>query len=106
MSQAIMKGRSPEEQKAAVLNVLNSLLPSIIPWSARMFFRPTTWACMTCAFFANIGFSWVRPLGSVSTDRAIHAQHIPVMLDIASSEYTCGHMLVPEHSAATKANAT
>lgn len=55
-----MAGRSPAEQKAVVLNVLNSLLPSVIPWSARTFFRPTDLACITCAYFAHIGFVWVR----------------------------------------------
>lgn len=55
-----MRGRSPAEQKETVLNILNALLPSFIPWSARTFFRPTELACITCAFFAYLGFDWVR----------------------------------------------
>lgn len=60
MSEAIMKGRSPEQQRQTVLVVLKSVLPAIIPWAARNFFRPTELTCYLCAFFANAGFAWVR----------------------------------------------
>lgn len=60
-----MRGRSPAEQKETVLNILNALLPAFIPWAARTFFRPTELACVTCAYFANIGFDWVRPAAVV-----------------------------------------
>lgn len=60
MSQAIMAGRTPVEQKQTVLNVLNSLLPSFIPWACRKFFKPTQLTAFTCAYFAHIGFEWVR----------------------------------------------
>lgn len=59
MSEAIMKGRSPEQQRQTVLQVLNSVLPGIIPWAARNFFRPTELTCFLCAFFAHAGFAWV-----------------------------------------------
>jgi hypothetical protein len=62
MSQAIMRGRTPSEQKEAVLAVLNSLLPWVVPWATRTFFRPTELTCFLCAFFAHIGFVWVCPL--------------------------------------------
>lgn len=54
-----MKGRTPEEQRETVLLVLNSVLPAIIPWAARNFFRPTELTCFLCAFFAHAGFAWV-----------------------------------------------
>lgn len=59
MSEEIMRGRSPAEQKEAVLDILNSLLPAFIPWSCRTFFRPTELACLTCAYFASVGFRWL-----------------------------------------------
>ena len=57
-----MAGRTPVEQKQTVLNVLNSLLPSFIPWACRNIFRPNELTAMTCAYFAHIGFEWVRAL--------------------------------------------
>ena len=60
MSNAIMAGRTAPQQKETVLRVLNNLLPSVIPWACRTFFRPTELTAMTCAYFAHIGFEWVR----------------------------------------------
>lgn len=54
-----MAGRNAAEQKETVLRVLNNLLPSVIPWACRTFFRPTELTAMTCAYFAHIGFEWV-----------------------------------------------
>jgi hypothetical protein len=80
-----MAGRTPAEQKMAVLNVLNSLLPSVIPWACRTFFRPTELTAMTCAYFAHIGFEWVRPF-------SLHLWHFPpVLMGLVCQYWTpCG----------------
>lgn len=59
LSQHIMRGRTPEEQRALVAVVLKSLAPAPVLWLIRHLFSPTQLVCELNAWFATVLFEWL-----------------------------------------------
>jgi len=59
VSKEIMKGRTPEQQKAVVLDVLRTLLPDYATKLFRDLFPPTKSSAELNALFATLGFKWL-----------------------------------------------
>ncbi|MGK7911214.1 MAG: DUF4033 domain-containing protein [Synechococcus sp.] len=59
LSQKIVQGRSPREQRQVVAQVLNSLVPSFALKGIRAFFSPTQLVCELNAWFATQMFEWL-----------------------------------------------
>ncbi|MGB3291664.1 MAG: DUF4033 domain-containing protein [Phormidesmis sp.] len=59
LSKQIMRGRSAQEQQAAVARVLQSLVPAPVLWVIRTVFSPTRLVCVLNAWFAAQMFEWL-----------------------------------------------
>ncbi|MEM9568639.1 MAG: DUF4033 domain-containing protein [Cyanobacteria bacterium P01_E01_bin.34] len=59
LSQKIVQGRSPNEQRKVVAQVLNSLVPSLALKGIRTLFSPTQLVCELNAWFATQMFEWL-----------------------------------------------
>ena len=69
LSQKIMQGRNPAQQKTVVMTVLQSLVPRPILWVIRTVFSPTKLVCELNAWFAAVLFQWlVGPCETASAE--------------------------------------
>lgn len=59
LSQKIVQGRSPNEQRQVVAQVLNSLVPGLALKGIRTLFSPTQLVCELNAWFATQMFEWL-----------------------------------------------
>ncbi|MEM6447787.1 MAG: beta-carotene isomerase domain-containing protein [Cyanobacteria bacterium P01_D01_bin.123] len=59
LSQRIAQHRSPQEQQAAIAQVLRSLVPAPVLWTIRTVFSPTQRICEWNAWFATQLFEWL-----------------------------------------------
>ncbi|GAQ83133.1 hypothetical protein KFL_001370030 [Klebsormidium nitens] len=59
VSKALMRGKSAQEQQAAVSRVLLSLIPRHLPYIIRTFFKPTRLSLELNALFTPSIFSWL-----------------------------------------------
>lgn len=66
VSKALMRGKSAEEQQAAVAKVLRGLMPRHLPYIIRTFFKPNKLALQLNAMFTPPIFSWLVGPAEVS----------------------------------------
>ena len=59
LSQKIVQGRSPDQQRQVVSRVLNSLVPALVLKGIRTLFSPTQLVCELNAWFATQMFEWL-----------------------------------------------
>lgn len=71
LSRQIMEGRTPQQQQAAVAQVLQSLVPAPVLWVIRTVFSPTRLVCVLNAWFAAQLFEWLVGPCEVTTAEVV-----------------------------------